>query len=187
VHAMSPAARLAWRLLALTAFAGTAALAVTLSARGPKSAGLEPNRSPQCPASATRLHVRAIAGHIELAFTNVSRRSCELRGYPDVTLAGYGITRTATGRLASLVQTVVLQPGGTAHADVELLASRCRTYDVIGGLRVGLPGYPIATYVRQRLTICASTPQGATLLRVGAIEPGIELRSSRLPAPVPGG
>lgn len=173
MHARSRTAGLGWRLLAFGAFAGTAALAVTLSSHGPQQPRLtaREHRSHRCAVAATRLHIIAVSGHMALDFTNVSRRSCELRGYPVVTLAGSGITGSATGELASLVQTVLLRPGGTAHADTDLMASGCRLV-AVGGLRVGLPGYPPVVYIRHRLIMCAGVPQGGTLLRVGAIEPG---------------
>jgi hypothetical protein len=182
VYARSHAAGLAWRLLAFAAFAGTASLAVVLSAHAPGGGLMTEGllRSERCAVSGTQLGIVTIRGDIELDFTNVSGRPCELRGYPDVTLTQAGITGEATGRLASLVPTVLLRPGGTAHAVAELAASDCRLV-AVGGLRVGLPGYPPQTYVPHRLNMCAADREGSALLRVGAIQPGAPLRGDTSP------
>lgn len=170
MYARSRTAGLGWRLLAFGAFAGTAALAVILSSHTPPARlAARAHRSQRCTVTTTRLHVIAVRGHVALDFTNVSRRSCELRGYPAVSLAGAGITGSASVQLASLVHTVLLLPGGTAHAD--LMASGCRLV-AAGGLRVGLPGYPPVTYIRYRLITCAGSRPGIATLHVGAIEPG---------------
>ena len=134
---------IAWRVVAVVAFAGTAALAVTLT-RAPvraDSAKLSANltRNP-CATSglaawlglaatgAARLTGNSdqiAAGGITtyaLEFTNVSARACSLYGYPEVSAyagtpsAGAQIGSSAVRDTSVRPQPVTLAPGATAHA-----------------------------------------------------------------------
>jgi Protein of unknown function (DUF4232) len=134
---------IAWRVIAVVAFAGTAALAVTLSrapAR-PSHAALSSNltESPcatsglqawlglaETPGSTsvTGIGDRLETGHTyyTLEFTNVSARVCSLDGYPDVSAyAGSQAGGTQIGSAAAhdpavRPRPVMLQPGQTAHS-----------------------------------------------------------------------
>jgi hypothetical protein len=134
---------IAWRVIAVVAFAGTAALAVTLSrapAR-PDHAALSSNltQSPcatsgleawlalaQTPGSAS---VTSTTGRLEpggtyytMEFTNVSARVCSLYGYPDVSAyagdqtGGTQIGSAAVDDTSVRPQPVMLEPGATAHS-----------------------------------------------------------------------
>jgi hypothetical protein len=141
--AMTRYGHIGWRVIAVVAFAGTAALAVTLTrvpAR-PEHAALSSHLigSP-CPTSGlaawlglgttgsapvtrTKDHIQAGEGtYYTLEFTNVSARACSLYGYPDVSayagsqLAGTQIGSAAIRDTAIRPQPVVLAPGATAHS-----------------------------------------------------------------------
>lgn len=134
---------IAWRVIAVAAFAGTAVLAVTLSrapAR-PDHAALSSNLtgSPCATAGleawlglaqtvATTVGTRT-TGHPEpsgtyftLEFTNLSARVCSLYGYPDVSAyAGDQADGTQIGSAAAhdtsvRPRPVTLAPGQTAHS-----------------------------------------------------------------------
>lgn len=134
---------IAWRMIAVVAFAGTAALAVTLSRvpLRPDHDSLSSNltQSPCAdsgleawlglaqatgPASATGTRDRLEPGgtYYTLEFTNVSARACSLYGYPEVSAyASAGAGGTQLGSVAAhdpLVrpQPVTLAPGQTAHS-----------------------------------------------------------------------
>jgi len=134
---------IAWRLVAVVAFAGTAALAVTLSrvpAR-PDHASLSSNLTQSsCAASGLEawLGLGSTAGptsvtgtgdrlepggtYYTLEFTNVSARACSLYGYPEVSAyAGEGAGGTQIGSAAAhdtsvRPHPVTLAPGQTAHS-----------------------------------------------------------------------
>jgi hypothetical protein len=133
---------IAWRVIAVVAFAGTAALAVTLTRvpAHPNHASLSSNLT-LSPCAASGLdawvglgttgsasipgnghHVEADTTYYTLEFTNVSARSCSLYGYPEVAAyAGSEITGTQIGSPATQdttirPQPVTLAPGATAHS-----------------------------------------------------------------------
>jgi hypothetical protein len=141
---------IAWRVIAVVAFAGTAALAVTLSrapAR-PDHAALSSNltQSPcatsgleawlalaQTPGSAS---VTGTTGRFDpsgtyytLEFTNVSARVCSLYGYPDVSAyAGDQAGGTQIGSAAAhdtsvRPRPVTLAPGQTAHSVLRITST----------------------------------------------------------------
>jgi Protein of unknown function (DUF4232) len=134
---------IAWRVIAVVAFAGTAALAVTLTrvpARPEHAAlsssllenpcatsGLEAWLGLGTTASAsvtrTRDRIQAAGGtYYTLEFTNISARACSLYGYPEVSayagsqLAGTQIGSAAIRDTSIRPQPVVLAPGATAHS-----------------------------------------------------------------------
>ena len=134
---------IAWRAIAVVAFAGTAALAVTLSRVPvrPDHASLSSNLT-QSPCATSGLEawlglaqatgptsVMGTGGRLEpggisytLEFTNVSARACSLYGYPEVSAyAGEGADATQIGSAAARdtsvrPQPVTLAPGQTAHS-----------------------------------------------------------------------
>jgi hypothetical protein len=134
---------IAWRLIAVVAFTGTAALAVTLSrapAR-PDHASLSSNLT-QNPCGTSGLEawlglasapgstsVMSTEDRLEpggtyytLEFTNVSARACSLYGYPEVSAyAGGQVGGTQIGSAAAhdtsvRPHPVTLAPGQTAHS-----------------------------------------------------------------------
>jgi uncharacterized protein DUF4232 len=134
---------IAWRVIAVVAFAGTAALAVTLSRAPvrPDHAALSSNLTQsQCAtsgleawlglaqtpgstsATGTTGRVEPSGTYYTLEFTNVSGRVCSLYGYPEVSAyAGDQVSGTQIGSAAAhdtsvRPQPVTLAPGQTAHS-----------------------------------------------------------------------
>jgi hypothetical protein len=141
--AMTRYGHIGWRVIAVVAFAGTAALAVTLTrvpARSERAAlsssliqslcatsGLEARlavaTAGSAPVTRTKDHIQAGAGaYYTLEFTNISARACSLYGYPEVSayagsqLAGTQIGSAAIRDTSIRPQPVVLAPGATAHS-----------------------------------------------------------------------
>ena len=139
---MTRYSHITWRVIAVVAFAGTAALAVTLT-RGPARPthaalssnlilspcatsgldawlGLGAARSTSIPGNGHRL--QADTTYYTLEFTNVSARACSLYGYPEVSAyAGSQVTGIQIGSPAIhdptvRPQQVMLAPGATAHS-----------------------------------------------------------------------
>jgi hypothetical protein len=132
-----------WRMVAIAAFIGTAALAVVLTrAPGNTVAALSSEFSgPACAASGLEAWLGAAAtdragtglSHqggtsYTLEFTNVSHQTCRLYGYPQVSAyqastvtgqnpaAGRQIGRAAIRDTSVRPRPVMLAPGATAHA-----------------------------------------------------------------------
>lgn len=107
----------------------------------------------------------------DLVFTNTGPRPCELRGFPGVSYVA-GDDGTQVGSAAEMVgergPQVVLAPGGTAAAPVQLVqvanfdAAVCRPQPV-RGLRVYPPGDTASLFVPAPGTGCAGTPPGPQL------------------------
>jgi len=134
----------AWHVIAVVAFAGTAALAVTLSRAPvrPDHASLSSNLTlSPCAASGLQawLGLAATAGstsvtgtgdrlepggtyYYTLEFTNVSARVCSLYGYPEVSAydggqdVGSQIGSAAAHDTSVRPEPVTLAPGQTAHS-----------------------------------------------------------------------
>jgi hypothetical protein len=196
---MRTSVRVAWRLAGAVAFAGTAALAVTLtrgapvhvsliSARNTGPAGRHaPARVPRCVPAGLDISIasrdaaaRVITAHtatIPVDFTNISGAACTLSGYPQVSayLAGAGQVGNAAVLDRSVrVRRIMLAPGATAHAAVvESAPSRQCGPVSATGLRVVLPGQHVARYVQHPMTVCsAAGHQAPVSLRVWAVQPG---------------
>jgi Protein of unknown function (DUF4232) len=134
---------IAWRVIAVVAFAGTAALAVTLTrapvrpdraslsshlAESPcATSGLEAwlglaatPGSTSVTGTGDRLEPRGASYTLE--FTNVSARACSLYGYPEVSaysgsqVGGAQIGSAAARDTSVRPQPVMLEPGQTAHS-----------------------------------------------------------------------
>jgi hypothetical protein len=185
-----------WRVIAVVAFAGTAALAVTLS-RAPlrsEHASLSDNLT-QSPCAATGLEawlglaqtagsasVTGIAGrrtYYTLEFTNVSARACSLYGYPDVSAyASEGDGGTQIGSAAShdtsvRPQPVTLAPGQTAHSVLRVTSTGTFQSTACGQvtapeLRVMLPDGIRPAFVPIDLSACSK--KGPEFLSVQAIQ-----------------
>lgn len=214
---MRASALLGWRIAAVVVFGVTAALAVTLTRGAPPHAALTSARHPghpgqaahpgqagaravaaPCVASGLRISIGAgprAAGSYPLVFTNVSRASCTLSGYPAVAAyrgdhvrvgnpAGADTSGPGTGGAAAApaARRVVLVPGATAHAaltvdtaltvNTGLRRGACRPV-AAAGLRVLAPGGSVPRYIRHPLTACsAAGPRAPVFLRVRSLQPG---------------
>ncbi|MGH3295553.1 MAG: DUF4232 domain-containing protein [Trebonia sp.] len=204
------------RIATAVAFGATAALAVTLSRSVPLHAALTSEKAAsaqhpaasagpsaataRCALSGLRIsvgpgaRVSTAITRYPVDFTNVSRASCTLAGYPEV--AAYrgngGQVGSAAGDDRSAAShSVVLAPGQTAHAtlDASVPVARCGPVHA-AGLRVVTPGQTAARYVRRSLTACAArAPRGQDYLRIHAIAAGAGAGTSTVaefvPAPAP--
>jgi hypothetical protein len=183
---------IALRVVAVVAFAGTAALAVALTrapAR-PDRATLSSNMtSGPCAASGLRAWLglgtsgASKATMFTLEFTNVSPRTCSLYGYPQVSAyagspaAGSQIGSAAVRDTSVRPQPVTLAPGATAHSVLRITgtASFQPTSCVqvtAPELRVFLPevGQRIRpVFVPIRFAACSR--KGPAFLSVQAIQP----------------
>lgn len=192
---MRAAAGLAWRGAVILAFGATAALAVTLSRPAPvpaaQATASHESTVPGCTAqrlaislgSGTGITASSGTARYLVDFTNVSPTSCTLTGYPDVAAydargEGYDQVGNAAGQDKSLTtRRVVLGPGATAHAEVDLdvaavPVATCRPVTA-AGLRVAVPGQPTSRYLRGGVRSCSAVgPRAPVYLRVTAIEPG---------------
>jgi hypothetical protein len=189
----------AWRVIAVVAFVGTAALAVTLSrvSGRPDHASLSSNLT-QSPCATSGLEAwlglaqaagstSSTGGHLEpggtyytLEFTNVSGRACRLYGYPEVSAyAGQGTGGTQIGSAAARdtsvrPQSVTLAPGQTAHSVLRVTStgtfqSTACAQVTAPELRVMLPDQVRPAFVPIHLTACSK--KGPEFLSVQAIQP----------------
>jgi hypothetical protein len=216
---MRTGASLGWRLATAVAFGATAALAVVLSrgthvdaalasAKGPEAQHAAARAEPgpvtvRCAPSGLRIslgpgaRVAAAITRYRLDFTNVSRASCALAGYPEVAAYrgdGIQVGAVAGDDLDAAAHRVVLAPGQSAHAtlDAAVPAARCGPVHATG-LRVITPGGSSPRYVKRPLTTCAArAPRGHEYLRVHAIQAGAGAGTTAgtvaayAPAPRPG-
>jgi hypothetical protein len=181
---------LAWRGAAMVAFGATAALAVTLNRPVPAPDVLAiAARSQFAPACVnTALAVTLARGAVgsdpsyRVDFTNTSGSACSLSGYPQV--AAYAAGRHGYAQVGNAAlreagggsRRVVLNPGGTAHSDIEvsvITADRTCKPVTATGLRVVPPGASTPLYLRARLSACSEAGLSARFyLGVRAIAPG---------------
>jgi hypothetical protein len=192
---------IAWRVIAVVAFAGTAALAVTLSrapAR-PDHAALSSNLTQsrcatsgleawlglaQTPRSAA---VAGTTGRLEpggtyytLEFTNVSARVCSLYGYPDVSAyAGDQAGGTQIGSGAAHDTSVrprplTLAPGQTAHSVLRVTSTG--TFEPTACAQVTAPELRVTPPDQIRpafvpIHLPACSKKGLEFMSVQAIQP----------------
>jgi hypothetical protein len=192
---------IAWRLTAVVAFAGTAALAVTLSrvpAR-PDHASLSSNliQNP-CAASGLEawLGLASTAGstsvtgpgdrlepggtYYTLEFTNVSARVCSLYGYPEVSAyvgdqaGGNQIGSAAAHDTSVRPHPVTLAPGQTAHSVLRVTSTG--TFQRTACAQVTAPELRVMLPDQVRPTfvpihLSACSKKGPQFLSVQAIQP----------------
>jgi hypothetical protein len=213
---MRTGASLGWRLATAVAFGATAALAVVLSrgthvdaalasAKGPEAQHAPAKTGPvtgPCAPSGLRIslgpgaRVAAAITRYRLDFTNVSRASCALAGYPEVAAYrgdGVQVGATAGDDPDAAAHRVVLAPGQTAHAtlDAAVPAARCGPVRATG-LLVITPGGSSPRYVKRPLTACTARAPRGQYLRVHAIQPGaaawakVDTLAAYRPGPGPG-
>jgi uncharacterized protein DUF4232 len=142
--------QIGWRMVAIAAFVGTAALAVVLTrAPGSTVAALSSEYSgPACAASGLEAWLGAAATdragtglshgggtYYALEFTNVSDQTCRLYGYPEVSAyqvspvagqnpaAGSQISSAAVRDTSVRPKPVMLAPGATAHAVLQVVVT----------------------------------------------------------------
>jgi len=192
---------IAWRVIAVVAFAGTAALAVTLSRVPVRSdhASLSSNLT-QSPcvgsgleawlglAQATRATSVTGTGnrlglggtYYTLEFTNVSARACSLYGYPEVSAyASAGAGGTQIGSAAAhdpLVRPrpVTLAPGQTAHSVLQVASTG--TFQPTACVQVTAPELRVMLPDQVRpvfvpIHLSACSKKGPEFLSVQAIQP----------------
>jgi hypothetical protein len=192
--------QIGWRLAAVAAFVGTAALAVALtrapahdgvslssdvSARVCATSGLEAwlGLGTAATREAGGTGVRPAEGtYYTLEFTNVSDRVCSLFGYPEV--SAYQDTPKARGPIGSAAardtsvrpKPVMLAPGATAHAELRVTVSAqpasCAQVTA-EELRVALPRQARPAFVPAHIPVCSQ--KGQVSLSVQAIQarPGV--------------
>jgi hypothetical protein len=192
---------IAWRVIAVVAFAGTAALAVTLSrvparpdhaslssnlTRGPCAAsGLEAwlglaqtAGSTSVPGTGDRLQPGGT--YYTLEFTNVSARACSLYGYPQVSAyAGSQVGGTQIGSPAARdtsvrPQPVTLAPGQTAHSVLRVTSTG--TFEPTACAQVTAPELRVMLPDQVRpafvpIHLPACSKKGPEFLSVQAIQP----------------
>jgi hypothetical protein len=170
----------------MVAFGATAALAVALNRPAVVPAALTTSTQPVPQCAAARLAV-SVARDAEgrwypVEFTNTSRGACTLTGYPGIAAydwrgAAYRQVGVPAGEdVTGTAPRVLLRPGATAHADVDvwLVASGAACQPVtVTGLRVVPPGASRPWYLRARLMACSATgPMALPGLRVQPVQAG---------------
>lgn len=127
------------------------------------------------------------SSYVPLEFTNASGRSCTLAGYPAVAFAsgtgGPQIGAAATAETSTHPATLVLAPGGVAHAWLQIVdvgnypASTCKPVTA-GGLRVGFSGTATAAFLAHPFQACAKTVHGSDVLAVFPVQAGAPQRGT---------
>jgi hypothetical protein len=176
--------RLAWQLIAVAAFAGTATLAIVAARPGPASPVAAVTDS-ACTTSGLQAWVGKVSvptvdipGTVNYAleFKNVSDRTCVMKGYPDVEAFGDARAIGSPATLDTAVRpiAVTLAPGATAHAMLRYTgsgwfgAAACRLVDA-PELRISPPDQANAMVVHWRIQACSQL--GFHFLSVEAVQP----------------
>jgi Domain of unknown function (DUF4232) len=126
--------------------------------------------------------VAAGTSYLPLDFTNGGSSSCQLAGFPEVTIAaserGRQIGAAATLDRSASAETLTLAAGQTAHIWLRLVdvtnlpTAKCRPVQA-AGLRVGLPGQSQLTFVPHPLMACGRMVAGTDVLTVEPFRAGI--------------
>ena len=187
---MTSYGQIGWRLAAVAAFVGTAALAVALT-HAPVHDGVSLSSDVSARVCATS-GLEAWLGlgtaattegtYYTLEFTNVSDRACSLFGYPDV--SAYRDTPKVRGPIGSAAahdtsvrpKPVMLAPGATAHAGLRVTVSAQSAICVqvtAEELRIALPRQARPAFVPAHIPVCSQ--KGQVSLSVQAIQarPGV--------------
>ena len=181
--------QIGWRMAAVVAFVGTAALAVTLT-RAPirSDAALSSEvTGPACPTSGLDAWLGLARGrYYTLEFTNVSHHACSLYGYPEVSVymdsraPGSQIGSTAIRDTSVRPKPVMLAPGATAHSVLRVVVTGdtkpagCAQVTA-DELRVTLPHQGRSAFVPVHIPVCSA--KGHPSLSVQAIQarPGVPI------------
>ena len=151
---------------------------------GGSSIVLTSSATPKCATSGLAVWLGVGAGgaaagstYYPLEFTNVSSSSCHLFGYPGVSASsGHQVGKAASRNPSSSAQTVVLAPGATAHALLQVTdvsnfpPASCKPVTA-GGLQVYPPGQFSAAFIPFPLKACSGTSE--TFLSVSPVQPGV--------------
>ena len=180
VAAVIAAASLTGLIAATTAFAA-ASSGTTLAA------DTAPAAVPACTAADLGAWIAVDQGngaagsiYYPLQFTNLSRHTCAMRGFPGVSAIdrnGHQLGSPAGWSTRVAAHTVVLAPGATAHtilqySDVEVTtAPGCNPVFTTFELRVYPPGQYGATHAAFGLEACSHA--GPVYMRVEPILPGV--------------
>jgi Protein of unknown function (DUF4232) len=176
--------RLAWQLIAVAAFAGTATLAIVVARPGPAKPAAAVAGS-ACMTSSLRAYVGRVsmptldvpgAVNFALEFTNVSGRTCVMDGYPGVEAFGGARAIGSPATLDTSVRpiAVTLAPGATAHAMLRYTgagwfgSAACRLVDA-PELRISPPDQANAMVVHWRNQACSQL--GFHFLSVQPVQP----------------
>ncbi|MGH3258610.1 MAG: DUF4232 domain-containing protein [Streptosporangiaceae bacterium] len=204
--AMTRYGQIGWRVIAVVAFAGTAALAVTLTRvpAHPTEAALSSNLTQtSCatsgleawlglgttgspPGTGQRPQLAAVTTYT-LEFTNVSSRACSLFGYPEVTAyAGAQVGSAAADDTSVRPQPVMLEPGATAHSVLRITGtgrfqSAACAQVTAPELRVMLPDQAHPAFVAVRLAVCSR--KGPEFMSVQPIQPRPGIPGFTMPRP----
>ena len=195
--------QIGWRMAAVAAFVGTAALAIGLtrapagndvslssdfSGRVCSTSGLEAWLGLGAAGAARPGQCRPARGlpgretYYTLEFTNVSDRACSLYGYPEVSayrdspVAGGPIGGAAIRDTSVRPKPVMLEPGATAHAVLRVTAATqpAGCAEVTAEeLRITLPRQARPSFVPAHIPVCSQ--RGHVSLSVQAIQarPGV--------------
>src|SRR6266568_4244224 len=193
---MTTYGRIGWRIAAVAAFVGTAALAVILSrvparsgaalsseltSRACATSGLEEKLGLGTPAGTGMLHTVGI--YYTLEFTNISDRVCSLEGYPEV--SAYAGSQAAGGPASGQIggvairdtsvrpEPVTLAPGATAHSVLRVMTAgpvpaRGCAQVTAEELRVTPPREDSPAFVPVHIPVCSG--RGRASLSVQAIQ-----------------
>ena len=193
---MTKYGRIGWRMAAVAAFVGTAALAVILSraparsdaslsseltSRACATSGLEEKLGLGGPAGTGMLHTVGI--YYTLEFTNISDRVCSLQGYPEV--SAYAGSQAAGGPASGQIggvairdtsvrpEPVTLAPGATAHSVLRVMTAgpvpaRGCAQVTAEELRVILPREDSPAFVPVHIPVCSG--RGRASLSVQAVQ-----------------
>jgi hypothetical protein len=204
--AMTRYGHIGWRVIAVVAFAGTAALAVTLTRvpAHPAEATLSSNLT-QVPCATSGLKAwvglgttgsprgtghrpqLAAGATYALEFTNVSSRTCSLYGYPQVTAyADAQVGSAAVDDTSVRAQPVTLEPGATAHAVLRVTGTgrfqpNACAQVTAPELRVMLPDQARPSFVLIDLTACSR--KGPAFMTVQPIQPRPGIPGGGFPMP----
>jgi uncharacterized protein DUF4232 len=204
--AMTRYGHIGWRVIAVVAFAGTAALAVTLTRVPvhPAQATLSSSLT-QTPCATSGLEAwlglgttgsppgtgqrpQLVAGTTyTLEFTNVSSRACRLFGYPEVTAyADAQVGSAAVDDTSVRPQPVMLEPGATAHAVLRITGTgrfQPNTCAQVTApeLRVMLPDQARPSFVSIHLAACSR--KGPAFMSVQPIQPRAGIPGFTRPRP----
>jgi Protein of unknown function (DUF4232) len=183
IIAVMAAASLAGLIVATAAFAATSSGTVLAS----DTARTSPTAIRSCTAADLGAWVAADQGngaagsiYFPLQFTNLSSHACSMRGFPGVSAVdrnGHQLGSPAGWGSVTAPRTVVLAPGGTAHAilrwsDAEVTtAPGCDPVLTASELRIYPPGQYQATHAFFDLEVCSHA--GPVYMHVGPILPGV--------------
>jgi len=187
---MTSYGQIGWRLAAVAAFVGTAALAVALT-RAPARDDVSLSSDVSARVCATSglqawlgLGTAATAKgtYYTLEFTNVSDRACSLFGYPEV--SAYRDTPKVRGPIGSAAahdtsvrpKPVMLAPGATAHAGLRVTVSAQSAICVqvtAEELRIALPRQARPAFVPAHIPVCSQKGQVSLSVQPIQARPGV--------------